>query len=185
MAAAFALFAGASWVEAGGGTVLKLRGFALNFVGVGDRQSDEVELGVERWSGDDEQERLRAALDQRGVAGLTEALAAVAPRAGYIRTRRGHSIEVKYAREVALAAGERRVLLATDRLTPPPGANLPGAATYDFLVIEVRLYANGKGEARTAGPERLRYDKETGTVGLDPLGIAPVWVPELQVISPE
>jgi hypothetical protein len=33
--------------------------------------------------------------------------------------------------------------------------------------VEIRLDKDGKGEGRTAGAERLRYNKETATLAMD------------------
>src|SRR5262245_46923318 len=182
MVATVVLLAGTSLPQEAGKPVLKLRGFALNLTGVGTGRSGELEIWIERWSGDDERERLRKALDDKGVAGLATALTAVSPRVGYVRTQRGGTLDLKFAREVPLADGGRRVLLATDRLAAPKDGTNPRADVYDFLAVEVRLDKDGKGEGRTAGPERLRYNKEAGTLELDRYGVEPVWVKELRVV---
>jgi hypothetical protein len=185
VAVTVALLAGPSSWSQDGPTVLKLRGLALNLTGVGTGRSGELEIGVERWSGDDERERLRKALADGGVAGLTRALSAPGPRAGYVRTERGGTLDLKFAEELSAAEGERRIVLVTDRVGAPADGSRPDADTYDFLVVEVLLDKGGRGEARTAGPERLLYHKETQTPELKEYGVMPVWVKDLQVISPK
>ena len=162
------------------GLPLKLRGFALNFTGVGAGRSGDLEITVDRWSSDAEREKLQSAMASGGVSALTSAVTAITPRVGVITTARGGSLDLKFAREIAGTDGARRLVLATDKVTAPKDA--PKADTYDFLVIEVRLDKAGKGEARTAGPARLRYNKELGALELDRYGVEPVWVKDLKVV---
>jgi hypothetical protein len=179
--AATALLVATASAQQGGGPVLKLAGFALNITGVGGGRSGDLEVAVERWSKDDERAKLKAAFVDGGAAGLQKALAAVAPRAGYVKTQRGGSLDLSYAHEVPGDDGGRRIILATGRLTAP-SAN-PGADTYEFLVVEVRLGKDGKGEGRTATPQRLRYNKEKDALELDRYGVEPVWIKDLRVVS--
>jgi hypothetical protein len=175
-----ALLLGAAAAAQQPGVPLKLRGFALNFTGVGAGRSGDLEISIDRWSSDAEREKLRGAMAAGGVTALTSAVAAVAPRVGVITTQRGGSLDLKFAREIGGTDGTRRIVLATDRVTAPKDA--PKADTYDFLVIEVRLDKSGKGEARTAGPARLTYNKEAGALELDRYGVEPVWVKDLKVV---
>src|SRR5262245_3009512 len=184
LAAALALPPSSSAQE-GGKTVLSLRGFGLNFTGVGKGRSGDLEIGIERWSSDAERDRLKKALADGGVAGLTGALPGVTPRVGYVRGQAGGSVDLKFAREVALPDGGRRIVLATDRITAPKDGANPRADTHEFLAVEIRLDKSGKGEGRTAGPDRLRYNKEADTLEIDRYGSEPVWIKELRVAVPK
>jgi len=164
--------------------LLKLRGFALNLTGVGVGRSGDVEIGIERWSSDEERDRLKGALAQSGAAGLSEVLLAVAPRVGYVAARRGRTSELKYARQTVLPDGGRRIVLATEGADIPADGSNPRADTHDFLVVEVRLDKDGKGEGRSAGAERLRYNAKTAALELDRYGTEPVWIRNLAV-APE
>lgn len=174
----------ASWAQEPGKALLTLQGYGLNFTGVGRGRSGDLEIGIERWSSDQEHDRLRAALAEGGVPALTRALPA-APRVGYVRAQGGHTLAVKYAREFPLPDGARRVLLVTDRLDVPADGTNPRADVHDFLVAEIRLDKDGKGQGRTAGPEQLHYSKEAGTLDVDRKGAMPVWIEKLRVVAPK
>jgi len=188
MAAALVLPAAAARAQQGGKNILTLRGFGLNFTGVGKRgRSGDLEIGIERWSSETERDGLQKALADGGVAALTKALPALTPRAGYVRGTGsgGGSVDLRYAREVVLADGARRVILATDRIEKPADGSNPNADTYDYLIVEVRLDKTGKGEGRTAGPQRLRYDKASSTLEIVSYASEPVWIKDLKVVAPK
>ena len=160
--------------------LLKLRGFALNFTGVGAGRSGDLEIGIERWSSDAERDQLRKLIAEGGVKALAPGVAALTPRAGYITTQRGGKLDLKFARELPGTDGGRRIVLATDPVKETGGSK-PGS--YAFLVVEIRLDKSGKGEARTAGPERLSYNQQAGALELDRYGVEPVWVKDLKVVT--
>lgn len=160
---------------------LKVRGYALNLTGVGAGRSGALEIAVDRWSSAADGEALRRAMAGEGAAGLSQVLSTL-PVVGTVTTARGGSLGLRFARELPAESG-RRIVLATDRLDPPADGSRPQADTHDFLVVEVRLDASGKGEARTAAPSRLRYDAKAGGVTLASAGVEPVWVKDLTVIT--
>ena len=186
MAAALALPAAQARAQQGGKNILTLRGFGLNFTGIGKKgRSGDLEIGIERWSSETERDGLQKALADGGVAALTKALPKLTPRAGYVTGSGGGSVDLKYAREVVLADGARRVILATDRIEKPADGSNPNADTYDFLIVEIRLDKTGKGEGRTAGPQRLRYDKAASTLEIVSYATEPVWIKDLKVVAPK
>jgi len=163
---------------------LRLHGLALNLTGVGGGMSGDVVIVIERWSAEEERRQLQGAAAKEGVAGLTRVLTGPSlQRVGYVRADRGGFLELKYARQTSEPEGGRRILLATDRVSAP--SNRPKADAYDFLVVDIRLDKDGKGEGRTAGPERLRYDQKEGALTVDRSGAEPVWIRELSVVPPK
>src|SRR4051794_5604553 len=95
--------------------VMHLRAFAVNMSGVGPATAGAVDIAVERWSTDDERDRLRTALMQRGQGALLSELEKIRPRAGYIRSPSSIGWNIYYAREHTMPDGGRRIILATDR----------------------------------------------------------------------
>lgn len=163
-----------------GEAVLRLRGFGLNLTGVGQGRSQDLEIAIERWSTDAEHDRLHRALSDGGVAALSRAITDLTSRVGFVRTPREGTLGLKYAREAVTPDGGRRVLLLTERLSAP--ATKPHADTHDFLVVEVVLDKDGKGQGRTTGPAGLRYD--AGTLELDPDIPEPVRIENVRVVEP-
>ena len=162
--------------------VLRLRGFGLNLTGVGQGRSEDLEIAVQRWSTDEEHDHLRKALSDGGIAALSRAITHLTSRVGLVRTPREGTLGLKYAREAVTPDGGRRLLLVTDRLSAP--ATNPHADAHDFLVVEIVLDKDGKGQGRTAGPEVLRYDARAGTLELDRYAQQPVRIDEVRVVGP-
>ena len=162
--------------------VLTLRGFGLNLTGVGQGRSEDFEIAVQRWSRDEEHDHLRKALSDGGVAALSRAIGDLTSRVGVVRTPREGTLGLKYAREAVTPDGRRRLLLVTDRLSAP--ATKPRADTHDFLVVEVVLDEDGKGQGRTAAPESLRYDARADTLEMDRYVPEPMRIEKLRVVGP-
>jgi hypothetical protein len=179
--AAAAWLGGTSGAQDDGAVLLRLRGLALNLTGVGQGRSGDVEIAIERWSTDGEVALLRKAFREGSVGSLAGVLRALSPRAGYVRTQYGGASDLQYARELPVTDGGRRIVLATGRAGAPADGSNPRADVHEFLVVEVRLDKDGKGEGRTAGAERLRYNKETAALELDRYGTEPVWIRNLHV----
>jgi hypothetical protein len=162
--------------------ILRLRGFGLNLTGVGHGRSEDFDIAIERWSTDEERDRLQKALSDGGVAALSRAITDLTSRVGRLVTPREGKLGLKYARESVSADGRRHLVLLTERLSAP--ATNPHADTHDYLVVEVVLDKDGKGEGRTAGPESLRYDARAGTLELDRYVPEPVRIDHVRVVGP-
>src|SRR6266850_340421 len=80
--------------------VLSLHAFAMNFTGVANGGSGEIDIVIERWSTDQERDQLQGVLAESGGNGLLGALQQVRPRAGYIRGGRSRVVtsDVQFAR---------------------------------------------------------------------------------------
>jgi len=170
--------------EGSGSPVLELRGFAVNITGVGKGRSGDLVIRIDSWSSAEERARLRKVLTDEGAAGLGKALAASEP-VGSIHTRSGGEVDVVYAGETALPGGGRRIVLATSALGVPEDGSNPRADTYEFLAVEIQLKADGKGEGRTAGPQQLEWDEKAGALVTTGFGTRPVWLTEVEVVSPQ
>ena len=66
--------------------VLRLNAIAVNMSGVGRTQAQTLTIVIERWSSDQERQKLLDVLIEKDADRLLDALQKVKPRAGYIRT---------------------------------------------------------------------------------------------------
>jgi hypothetical protein len=163
--------------------VLQLRAFAVDMNG---GRSGTLDITIERWSTDEERAKLLAVLTEKGADKLTDALHDVRPRAGYIRTSWSLGWDLGYAREIPLPDGGRRIIIATDRpMSFREAANQPRSADYEFLLIEIRLGSDGKGQGKLAAAAKIEYDKETNTVQVENYGNQPVRLTEVSVVGPK
>lgn len=161
--------------------ILRLRAFAVNLSGPGRARAGTLDIVIERWSTDEEREKLRGLLIEKGSDALLKALQAVKPRTGYIRTSRSLGWDIQFAREQPIGDG-RRIIIATDR--PMSFWELrarPRSTDYDFTLAEIRLTKDGKGEGKLASAAKISWNQETRTVEIENYGIEPVRLTQVQV----
>jgi hypothetical protein len=166
--------------------VVALHAFAMNFTGVGSGDSGQLDLIIERWSTDQEREQLQGVLAEKGGTGLLQALLQIKPRVGYIRSFRLPAWEVQFAQSSPLPDGGRRIVLATDRpLTEAERARHNRTDEYEFLLVEIRLDKQGKGEGRTAEGTKVRFNKDTRSLEIDQYSAEPVKLINVEVFTPK
>jgi hypothetical protein len=166
--------------------LLQLRAFAVNLSGVGRARADTLDIVVTRWSTDAERAKLRDALVEKGEESLLKAVQDVKPRAGYIRTSRSLGWDIQYARETPLPDGGRRIVLATDRpISFAEARTQARSADYQFLLIEIRLGADGKGEGKMATAAKIGYNADTHTIEIENYGREPVRLTQVEVVGPK
>ena len=165
---------------------LTLRALAVNMSNVGGRGAESVDIVIERWSGEDEHARLRDALLEKGPDGLMDALQDN-KRAGYIRPGNGGlGWDVHYARRIPLPGGGYRVVFATDR--PMSFQELwrqPRSADYDFMVGELRVGPDGKGEGKVVPRAKIDFDKEKGVIEIENYASEPVRLTSVRQVEPK
>ena len=155
--------------------ILRLHAFAVDIGGAGRARAGALEIVIERWSTEEERDRLCATLIERGADALLSALQEVKPRAGYIRTSSSLGWDVQYAREEPLGDGGRRVIIATDRpLSFRELWNQPRSVDYDFTLAEIRLDKDGRGEGKLVAAAKISWNPETSTIEIENYGIEPV-----------
>jgi hypothetical protein len=175
----FAVSLGQSAPPASGAdkSLLRLNAQAVNLSGVGPATTGSLDIAIERWSTDEEREKLRAALAEKAPDALLSALQKLKPRAGYIRDAASTSVawNVRFAREHPLPDGGRRIIIATER---PMGywelVNRPRSADYAFTLAEIRLDKNGKGEGKLVPAAKVSWNKDKGAIEITNYGTEPV-----------
>jgi len=189
LAGPIVLFALAAPAPAAEPPALSLHAFAMNFTGVGSGGSGDLDIVIERWSTDEERDALKDALAVKGGGALLPALQKMTPRAGTIQVkpRMGReqgtetTWDVQFARSAPLPDGGRRVVLATGRpLSKAERTRYRRSADYEFLLVDIRLDKNGKGEGKTADGTRVIYNKETGSLEVEKYAVAPVKLIKIQ-----
>ncbi|HEY7412752.1 MAG TPA: hypothetical protein VII13_18565 [Vicinamibacteria bacterium] len=164
--------------------VLRLRAFAVNMSGTGRSSAGTLDIVVERWSTDEEQDKLRAVLVEGGGEKLLDALQDVKPRAGYISTSTSLGWDLQFARQIPYGDGARRIILATDRpMSFFELRNQPRSRDYEFLLVEIRLNKNGVGEGKLAGAAKVSYDADTRVMEIENYGIEPVRLTKVEVVG--
>jgi hypothetical protein len=160
--------------------VLRLRAFAVNMSGGG--RAGTIDIVINRWSTDEEREKLRAVLIEKGPDKLLDALKDIKPRTGYMRTSSTLGWDTYYARETPFGDGGRRIIIGTDRpMSFLERSNQPRSADYEFTLVEIRLDKNGKGQGKYAVAAKITYNKDTRTIEIENYGIEPVRLTQVTV----
>ncbi|HEU4455218.1 MAG TPA: hypothetical protein VFR81_19295 [Longimicrobium sp.] len=140
--------------------------------------SGTVLITVDRWSTPEERRALVSAFKEKGPDGLRDALQKVEPL-GRIRTPDSIGYDLRYAHQVPLPGGGRRILLGTER---PISARelIAGARStdYPFTVVEMRLDAKGEGQGKLSIATRVVSDGDA--VELENYDMAPVQLTKIR-----
>jgi len=149
---------------------------AVNMSTVGRQGMFGIEITIERWSTDEEFSSLKDALVEKGSDALLSQLQKIKPRAGYIRRSTGGlGWDIRYARRTDLEGGGHRVIFATDRqMSFREMVTRPASADYEFLLGEIRIGANGKGEGKLAPMAKISYDEASRTLQVENYASQPV-----------
>jgi hypothetical protein len=162
--------------------ILRLRAIAVNMSGVGPATAGSLDIVVERWSSDEERDRLRSALALEGSDALLTALRKIRPRAGYIKGPFEIGWNVKYAREQPTPDGGRSIILGTERpMSFWEAVNRPRSADYQFTLAEIRLNKDGKGEGKIVTPAKISWNQETEAIEITNYGTEPVRLTRVEV----
>jgi hypothetical protein len=158
----------------------------MNLSGVGRARAGTLDIVIERWTTDEERESLQDVLIEKGGDRLLSALQKIRPRCGYVRTSTSLGWDIYFARELPYGDGARRIVLASDRpMSFWELRNNPRSADYEFLLAEIRLNKNGKGEGKLAGGAKISYDREKKVVEIENYGQEPVRLTEVTVEEPK
>jgi hypothetical protein len=169
----------------GADPVLKLRAFAVNMSNVGRARSGTIDITVERWTTDEERQSLKGVLIEKGGGdALISALQKIKPRAGFVNAPGTLGWDLHFAHEVALPDGARRIILATDRpMSFWEAANNPRSADYEFLLLEIRLDKDGKGQGKMAAAAKIEYNEVSHTVEIENYASEPVRLTKVEVVG--
>jgi hypothetical protein len=156
--------------------VMSLTAFAVNMTGVGRQgRAETLQIVIERWSSDEERAQLIDTLVEKSSDKLLDAVQKIKPRAGFIRTTTSLGWDIQFARMTDLPSGGKRIVFATDR---PIGfgeaRNSTRSSDYEFMLCEVRLGANGKGEGKLAAAAKITWDKDKKQVEIENYAQEPV-----------
>jgi hypothetical protein len=153
----------------------RMTAFAVNLSGVGRTRPQTLDIVIERWSTDDEKQKLLDTLVEKGDDKLLDMVQKIKPRAGFIRTTQSLGWDIQVARYGELPDGGHRILFVTDRpMSFYELRNNTRSRDYDFMVCEIRLDKDGKGQGKLAGGTKITYDKDTKQVTIENYGQEPV-----------
>lgn len=136
-------------------------------------RTSTVDVTINRWSTDEERDRLLSVFRNKGQDALLSELQKL-PKVGYLNTPGSLSYDLRFARQRAEADGGRMVFLMTDR---PIGGwearNRPRTIDYPFTLIQLQVDKAGNGEGKASIYTKITEAKD-GTIELENFANQPV-----------
>lgn len=166
---------------------LRLRAFAINTnlpAGAGTG-AGTLDIVIDRWSTDAEVAHLKDVLkEQGGQDALLKAVQKIKPRAGFIRSSTSLGWDIQFARETMLPDGGRRILVGTDRpMSFWEMSARPRSSDYEFMLAEIHIDKDGKGEGKLAPAASVTYDEDTNTIEIENYEVTPVTLSRVDVVK--
>ena len=155
-------------------------GFAVDIGGSTRATStSHVKITVDRWSTEDERRRLVSVFQESGDEALLENLRKLKPL-GRISTPDSIGYDLRYAHQMPLASGGRRIIIATDRpMTYWESTNRPRSFDYPYTFIEMRVGADGKGQGKMTVATKVNM-LGADTIELENYDLTPVQLSEIR-----
>jgi hypothetical protein len=158
MVGAVALAAG---VASAAKPVEQLTAFAVDMSNLArNTRTGTVDFIIDRWSTDADRDKLVAALREGGSDALLRALQKQ-DEVGRVRGTGSVGYPLRFAREIPISTGGRRVILATDRpVSFLELTNRPQTMEYPFMIIDIRMNAKGEGEGKLLPLARVTMNED-------------------------
>jgi hypothetical protein len=126
----------------------KFSAYAVDLDGAYGATTSVVQITIDRWSTPEERRDLEAILEEKGHDALLSALHGTRP-VGRIFTPGSIGYDLRFAYQVPLATGGRRIVVGTDRpLSFYEASRRPRSADFPFTVLEMRVDADGRGHGK-------------------------------------
>jgi hypothetical protein len=161
---------------------LRLTAHAVNLGTPGRTGSlGTVEIVINRWSSDEERDRLLTVLEEKGPDKLLDDLRDL-PRVGYIRSTNSIGYDLHYARHAPGEDGGDRLVVATDRYIRFWEAfHRPRSIDYPFTFTEIRLNKEGEGEGKLSLATKVTFEQEKNQIVLENYASQPVLLQAVRV----
>ena len=163
--AALAVAAGAGLASSGAALAAKpveeLHAFAVNMSNISSgagANAGPVDITIDRWTTDAERDRLVGVVKEKGAEGLLSAIRKM-DEIGRIQSGGSLGYPLRFAREVPLSGGGRRIIIGTDRrMSFLEVREQPRSVEYPFVVVDIRLNADGKGVGKLMPLAKINTD---------------------------
>ena len=169
---------------------LEIDAFAINMSNIATGANARVDIRINTWSTAAEREQLITTMLEKGSGALLKALQK-APVKGRFRIPTARppdphhlslGLDIRYAWQVPLPEGGKRIVLAMDRYIGFAEArNQPRSVDYPFTLIQIHVDKDGKGEGKMAVATKISFDKEKKQIELENYASEPVRLNNLTV----
>jgi hypothetical protein len=126
----------------------------------GRTRAGTVDVIINRWSSAQEKDQLVSALREGGNDALLRALQKIKDPAGYIRSGGSIGYPLRFAWQIPSGDG-RRIIIGTDRpVSFLEASTHPRTMDYPFMLIELRVDAQGRGQGKLLPLARIQADDD-------------------------
>jgi len=126
----------------------------------GRTRAGTVDVIINRWSSPQEKDQLVSALREGGNDALLRALQKIKDPAGYIRSAGRIGYPLRFAWQIPSGDG-RRIIIGTDRpVSFLEASTHPRTMDYPFMLIELRVDAQGRGQGKLLPLARIQADDD-------------------------
>jgi hypothetical protein len=161
---------------------LHLTANAVNMSNTGTGQVGTVDITIDRWSGDNERERLLTVFTEKGPEKLLDALQDN-KAVGRISAPGSIGYQLRYARLTAFGDGGAKIVALTDRpINGWEAVNRPRSFDYPFTLIQLQLDSHGEGEGKLSIATKITYDKSEREIGLETYASEPVRLQNVHIL---
>jgi hypothetical protein len=169
---------------------LEIDAFAINMSNIATGANARVDIRIDSWSTPEEREQLIVTMLEKGSDALLKALQKSSVKGRFrIPTARppdphhlSLGLDIRYAWQVPLPDGGKRIVLAMDRYIGFGEArNQPRSIDYPFTLLQIHVDAAGKGEGKMAVATKISFDKEKKQIELENYASEPVRLNNLTV----
>ena len=150
----------------------------------GPEDAGRIDIYVERWSTDEELDKLAGTLKEGGPGELLTVLERQRRRAGVLlmpgvqahgeRVRTRTPKNLKFAREIVTPAGRRVILASDERLGLGESRLDARKEMYEFSLMDIRFGPDGTGVGKVAAAGDVVYNPETKILELKDYDTKPV-----------
>jgi hypothetical protein len=166
---------------------IRMRAFAVNMSNNLTGANGILQIVLDRWSTEQEratllqtvpkgQDDLVRALQKQSVKGRINIPGWTGPDPQNYRL----GWDLRYAWHEVLPDGGERIVIATDRqMSFREVTNNPRTTDYPFLLIQIQLNKEGKGQGKMAAFTQIRYDKKKNVMEIENYGTEPVRLNEI------
>ena len=160
---------------------LKLTAFAINMANVATGANAQVDINITRWSTEAERQKLITTFTEKGPAKLLDALQDQKP-VGYFKLPNRLGYDLRFARQIPLEDGGRRILILTDRpISEFEAREQPRTMDYPFTLIDLRIKKDGTGVGKAAVATKIIFNKKKNIVELENYSSEPVRLNNIKV----
>jgi hypothetical protein len=172
------------------GERLEIDAFAINMSNIATGANARVDIRIDSWSTAEEREALIVTMLEKGSNALLKALQKSSVKGRFrIPTARppdphhlSLGLDIRYAWQVPLPDGGKRIVLAMDRYIGFAEArNQPRSVDYPFTLLQIHVNSEGKGEGKMAVATKISFDKEKKQIELENYASEPVRLNNLTV----